>query len=245
MGKGCAGHVVCFLSFLLWVIGAGLLGITIWMLGTSPSMKRFFSGTLYFSYVLLSLGGLLFITGLVGWIGSYKRGGCLIKMFLLLSVLDVASEIGGIVALNILRMKMSDILESGWNEINQPARNLIQEHFSCCGFRGPEEFAQLNDPIDDSCYTRHTQENQEQPEGTEDPAGTTTVLEVRRLNRNGCKEKLVDWFYNHKILWIVALGVLLLLQVTAALTSIYLHNQMKRSDRSSSTQSLPIIQSYL
>lgn len=82
-----------------------------------------------------------------------------------------------------MREKMADILETGWNEVNQPSKNLVQESFSCCGFRGPKEFAHNSDPIDDSCYAQQTN-GASSSSNTDNGAITTQILEVRRrLNR--------------------------------------------------------------
>ena len=48
------------------------------------------------------------------------------KQFLFLCVMTIASEIGGIISLSILRTKLTDIVEEGWNEMNQKTRNIIQ-----------------------------------------------------------------------------------------------------------------------
>ncbi|GFQ85268.1 tetraspanin [Trichonephila clavata] len=74
-----ARHSVCFLSFITWLLGGVVLGTMMWVLATTPTVKDFFSGTLVFTYIVLSIGSLLFINGILGWIGSYKRGTCLMK----------------------------------------------------------------------------------------------------------------------------------------------------------------------
>ncbi|XP_023243981.1 tetraspanin-9-like isoform X1 [Centruroides vittatus] len=219
--KGCARHSVCFLSFVTWLLGGTLIGCMMWVLATSTAVHRFFKGTLIFTYVVLILGSFLFLNGLLGWIGSYRRGSCLLKLFLIFSLLTISCEIGGIIALNIMKMKMTDILQTAWMEINQNTRNVIQEHFVCCGFVGPQEFADTNDPIDDSCYYKVLE------------GQNISVVGLRQLNRIGCKEKLVDWFYTNKAIWITCLGALLLLQVISILLAVLVINQMKRENRSS------------
>lgn len=148
------------------------------------------------------------------------------KLFLFLAVVMVAAEIGGIVALSILKIKMVDILKSGWIEVNEPTKNFIQDRLDCCGFSGPKEFASTNSHIDETCYRLVGE--------TED----VSIKEIRRIKRAGCKERLVDFFYKHKIIWISSLGVVLLLQVTAILLSVYLINAKKRELRENSFSSL-------
>lgn len=73
----------------------------------------------------------------------------------------------------ILSFQFDDVLKSGWQEVNQGTRNLIQKNVSgdkkksksyfnfdstlifqldCCGWLGPSDFAYNSEPIDDSCY---------------------------------------------------------------------------------------------
>ena len=68
-------------------------------------------------------------------------------------MLTIAAEIGGIISLSVLKVKVSDIVDRTWSETNAKSRNLIQEQFECCGLAGPSEFARNADPIDMSCYT--------------------------------------------------------------------------------------------
>ncbi|KAL1473306.1 hypothetical protein MTO96_003856 [Rhipicephalus appendiculatus] len=130
---------------------------------------------------------------------------------------------------------MVDILKSGWVEVNEPTKNFIQDRLDCCGFSGPKEFATTNSHIDETCYRLVGE--------TED----VSIKEIRRIKRAGCKERLVDFFYKHKIIWISSLGVVLLLQastllqpsgVTAILLSVYLINAKKRELRENSFSSL-------
>lgn len=47
--------------------------------------------------------------------------------FLLLQVLTIAAEIGGIISLSILKVKVSDIVDHTWTETNPKSRHLLQE----------------------------------------------------------------------------------------------------------------------
>lgn len=224
MMRSCARHSVCFLSFSLWVVGCAVIGCMLWVLVTSPALRDFFMGTTIFSYVVMGIGGLLFVNGLLGWIASYRRGNCVMKLFLLVAVLTIAAQIGGIVAFNILNLKMTDILENGWKEVNENTKNIVQDQLHCCGFLGPEDFTVNTDPIHESCYTKLTP----------GAANSTITTEVRKLNRVGCKEKLLEWFYTNKYIWISTFGGVLLSQVASVLFAVYLINHRGRSRRSSS-----------
>ncbi|KFM56996.1 hypothetical protein X975_25590, partial [Stegodyphus mimosarum] len=118
---------------------------------------------------------------------------------------------------------MTDVLENGWKEVNENTRNIIQDQLHCCGFQGPQDFSGITDPIHESCYTKLTP-----------GSSNSTATEVRKLNRVGCKERLLEWFYTNKYIWISTLGGVLLFQVASVLFAVYLINQLGRSRRSSS-----------
>ncbi|CAG2167347.1 unnamed protein product [Oppiella nova] len=155
--------------------GSIIIAYTLWALGTSANMKRLFSGTLG------------------GWAHTSEEA------FLFLCVMTIAAEIGGIISLSILKTKVSDIVEQGWDEVNQRTRNIIQEQFQCCGIAGLSEFASKLDPIDESCYRIEYIRN-----GTGTDAQITPI---REPNRIGCKDKLVDWIFTHKMVFTVLLSV--------------------------------------
>jgi hypothetical protein len=203
------------------------------MLASTTNVRRLFQGAAPVTYVLLGLGALLFINGLLGWMGSYKRGGCMLKMFLFLCVLTIAAEIGGIIALSILKAKVTDIVEQSWLEMNLKSQHIIQEQLECCGLSGPSEFAKNADPIDSSCY--HTLNTSEL---SRDELSTynSTASDLRVLNKNGCKDKLVSWISKHRIYWIASFGGFLLFQVFTVLLAVSAVNHLK--SRSSSMESL-------
>ncbi|XP_053208718.1 CD82 antigen-like [Panonychus citri] len=224
-------HLVCMLAFATWFLGSILIAFTLWILSTSSTAKNFFNGTTPIIYVFLGLGGLLFTNGLLGWMGSYRRGGCMLKLFLFLSVLTIAAEIGGIISLSILRAKVTEIVEEGWNEMNQRTRNLIQSQLECCGLTGPKEFAHNTEETDKSCYSIIPKELGFTSSPSSNPMSSEAIY-----HESGCKDKLVDWIYKHKLIWISTFGGFLLFQVVTVLLSVSAINNMK--SRSSSMESL-------
>lgn len=224
-------HLVCLLAFFTWLLGSLIVAWTLWVLSTSQNLNKIFTGNLPVTYVTLGLGSLLFLNGFLGWIGSYKRGPTL-KIFLFLSVLTIAAEIGGIIALSILRTRVSDIITQGWNESNDRSRNIIQGQLECCGLYGPSDFAHKAQPIDETCYhTERIRENTIALNSTNIPHEIPQVL-----NRTGCKEKLEDWIEQYRITWLSIVGGFLLFQVITVLLSVSAVNHMK--SRTSSLASL-------
>merc|ERR1719471_2820033 len=99
-----------------------------WVMATSVTVHRFLNGDMFWSYSVISLGFSLFFSGLVGWVGGASESICLVRLFLVMIVLCMAAEIGGIITLTVFNKTMEDVLE----------------------------FAGTSLPIDDSCYERVT-----------------------------------------------------------------------------------------
>ncbi|XP_074593269.1 leukocyte surface antigen CD53-like [Brevipalpus obovatus] len=218
-------HCVGLLSFATWLLGSVCIAFTLWTLITSNNKSHFFNGNLPIIYVALLFGGLFFTNGLLGWMGSFgKNGGCMLKMSLFLSVLLIASEIGGIISLSILRAKVDEIVEEGWNEMNVKTRNAIQTQLSCCGLTGPSEFAHSNEETDISCYQTFSKYSPQN--GSTEP----------QFHETGCKDKMVNWIHQNRIIWISSFGGLLLFQVMTILLTVSAINNLK--SRSSSMESL-------
>ena len=56
---------------------------------------------------------MLFFSGLLGWVGGTSASPCLVRLFLLTLAVSIVGEIGGIIALNIIRLKVISALEKG------------------------------------------------------------------------------------------------------------------------------------
>uniref|UniRef100_T1JM01 Tetraspanin n=1 Tax=Strigamia maritima TaxID=126957 RepID=T1JM01_STRMM len=134
------------------MVGSFLIGFIAWILATSVTLGKFLSGNLLFTYVIIGIGFYLFFIGILGFAGVISQSRCLVVLYMLVAVLCIASQIGGILTLVILRIEMEDVIQFGWTEVNPASRNLIQENLDCCGYEGPREFAYRNDVIDTSCY---------------------------------------------------------------------------------------------
>merc|ERR1719367_1564961 len=161
---GWLRHVLMALSVLTFILGCIVIGYMSWVLASSVTVSRFLDGTLIFTYTVVGVGGT-------------SESPCLVRLFLLSAALAILAEIGGIIALNILGLEFEDILLSGWAEVNQGTRNIVQNNLNCCGWDGPKEFAYNNEPIDESCYeTQH---------GGSEEAAASAVWASRRSDDGG------------------------------------------------------------
>lgn len=233
---GWLRHVLTVLSVIIFFLGCVVIGYMAWVLATSVTVSRFIDGSMFWSYSVVTVGFSLFFTGLLGWVGGASESPCLVRMFLVLIVLSLLAELGGIIALNILNIKFGDILEEGWKEVNQGTRNLVQTHLSCCGWEGLEEFAKNNDPIDESCYEVisptisgivaslqldvHGRVEEETNNGS-----------TRRMKQDPCKTNLAQWFEDNKITWVTILAVIAAIQVMCIGIAVYILQRIRKLNK--------------
>jgi len=230
---GWMRHVLTGLSTVIFVLGCCVIGYMAWVLATSTSVNRFLSGTLVFTYTVITLGFLLFINGLVGWVGSLISSVWLVRVFLTVSVVCLLGEVGGIITLNIIQIQMEDILQHGWSELNQGTRNWVQTNMDCCGFAGPQEFAYSTLPIDDSCYEPPSTDSillNDADLLSETLAYQTTGSQLR-LKQEGCGFKLADWFEVNKIGWVASLAIIGAVEFLAAAVALFILRRLHANSR--------------
>nr|XP_053653238.1 tetraspanin-2A-like isoform X1 [Cherax quadricarinatus] len=212
---GWLRHVLTAISVVLFLVGCFLLGYMAWVLATSITVTRFLSGTLMFTYSVLGVGFLFFLSGLVGWVAGASEVLCVLRLYLAMLILAVSAEIGGIIAINLLHLRLDDILINGWAEVNQGTRNIIQNNFNCCGFYGPKEFAYTNYPISNSCYDTIQEVNQE------------TFTNAQQLKQGGCGVPLKYWLDDNKATWCSILAALGGLQLMCIVLCIHIIHKLK------------------
>jgi len=225
---GWLRHVLTVLSVVIFLIGCVIIGYMAWVLATSVTISKFLDGTLIFTYVVVGLGFTCFFTGLIGWVGGVVESRCLVLLFLISVVLSMFVELGGIVYLKFVQTEFDDILQSGWQEVNQGTRNIIQQNLKCCGWQGPGEFAKepfSSVPIDDSCYEYLGQANSGVLARSEEQFSTKKMKSVP------CGEQLAEWFEENKITWVTILASVAALQVMCVGIAIYILSRIKRQKK--------------
>lgn len=222
---GWLRHVLTLLAVVIFLLGCIVIGYMSWVLATSVTVSRFLDGDMLVTYSVITLGFSLFFSGLVGWVGGASESPCLVRLFLLLIVLSVLAEIGGIITLNIFNKGLSQILEQGWLEVNQGTRNLVQHHLNCCGWQSLEEFANNNEPIHDSCYEKVTPTVSGIVSRVEKESSDGTT---RRMKQAPCMINLQDWFEENKITWVTILAVVAAVQAMCAGLAIYILQRVNK-----------------
>jgi len=222
---GWLRHVLTFLSVVIFLLGCVVIGYMCWVLATSVTVTKFLDGTMYWTYAVITLGFSLFFSGLVGWVGGASESLCIVRLFLVFIILSMLAEIGGIITLNVFNRGFGDVLQNGWYEVNQETRNLVQYHLECCGWKGLEEFATNNEPIDDSCYEKvaPTVSGIVSRIDTDPDDGTS-----RRMKQSPCMNNLGNWFQENKITWVTLLAVVAALQVLVAGIAIFILQRIRK-----------------
>jgi len=231
---GWLRHVLTVLSVIIFFLGCVVIGYMAWVLATSVTVTRFIDGSMFWSYSVIGVGFSLFFSGLLGWVGGASESPCLVRLFLVLIVVSLLAEIGGIITLKIMSVTMDNVLEKGWMEVNQGTKNLVQKHLSCCGWLGLEEFANNNEPIDDSCYERVAPVSGIVARIAEETNNGAT----RRMKQTACQTSLSGWFEENKIAWVTILAVIAALQVMCIGIAVYILQRVRKLRNMRSTRTV-------
>lgn len=239
---GWLRHVLTVLSVIIFFLGCVVIGYMAWVLATSVTVTRFIDGSMFWSYSVIGVGFSLFFSGLLGWVGGASESPCLVRLFLVLIVVSLLAEIGGIITLKIMSVTMDNVLEKGWMEVNQGTKNLVQKHLSCCGWLGLEEFANNNEPIDDSCYERVAPVSGIVASIELDVNGRiaeeTNNGATRRMKQTACQTSLSGWFEENKIAWVTILAVIAALQVMCIGIAVYILQRVRKLRNMRSTRTV-------
>jgi len=148
-------------------------------------------------YVLIAVGGVIFLTGFLGCCGAVKESKCLLMMFFVIVLILFIVEITGVVLLYVYYPKIKPELVKIMTKDDE--FSIIQKEGKCCGFDGAADYTSNNSPIPASCYPN------------EDKAGTAY--------KKGCKDLL---FHN---MWLIGgVGIFILfIELLAMISAIALY----------------------
>eukprot|EP00106_Octopus_bimaculoides_P004382 XP_014771824.1 PREDICTED: tetraspanin-5-like [Octopus bimaculoides] len=151
-------YTVFLSNFIVWLVGAGMIGIGTWAYIEKNSFNQTQIETIYdaffdISLIFIVIGIIIFILGFTGYIGALRENICLLKCFNILLGGIFLILLGGAVAAFLLKDKFTDELTSIFQENLIPrytedddTKNLvnwIQEQLKCCGI-GKEGYKDWN-----------------------------------------------------------------------------------------------------
>ncbi|XP_038073437.1 23 kDa integral membrane protein-like [Patiria miniata] len=152
---GCFRVLLFIENFIFWLIGVALIivGSYILVAPNLPAFLRILEGSQVICYVAIGLGACLFIIGFFGCCGAFKKNSCLLKTYAGLLIVLVLLEIAAAILIWQLEEQFISVLAMGWNSLDEPSVNILQQQFACCGFSSPGENVTTVSPdtTPDSC----------------------------------------------------------------------------------------------
>ncbi|TNN81998.1 Tetraspanin-18 [Liparis tanakae] len=225
----CIKYLMFVFNFLIFLGGSFLLGVGVWVLVDPTGFREIVAANpLLFTgvYIILGMGGMLFLLGFLGCCGAIRENKCLLLFFFMLILLIFLAELAAAILAFIFREHLTrqyftkelkrhyqgynntDVFTSTWNA--------IMTTFDCCGVNSPEDFKDSmfrminpNHMVPEACCQRASQPgelayiNQEQ------------CLSGNMMFRNnkGCYSAVVDYFE----LYIYVAGALAIVVLTIEL----------------------------
>ncbi|XP_078491775.1 tetraspanin-18-like [Ciona intestinalis] len=149
---------IMFLFNLLFSIGGGaLLSVGVWIVVDGASFRQILSvsNSAIFSgvWLLLFVGGLLFLLGVLGCCGALTESKCLLLMFFFVVLGVFVAEITGGIMAFIYYPKVTAYMEVSLRErygnmeehrITTDNWDTLQTVWKCCGINGPEDWQYSN-----------------------------------------------------------------------------------------------------
>lgn len=148
MQGGCFSFlkfIVFTINFILWLLGLGVLGVSLWLLFDSDLYLQTSADqqTDYYlsTYILLGVGALVTIMGFLGCCGAWKQSAWMLGTFFAFLLIIFFVEIGlgimvyfnGISLDEFVKTSVKQTVEHNYNSNNTAAMNtfdLIQEGVS-------------------------------------------------------------------------------------------------------------------
>ncbi|XP_036390388.1 tetraspanin-18-like isoform X1 [Megalops cyprinoides] len=206
----CIKYLMFVFNFFIFLGGSFLLGVGIWVLVDPTGFREIVAANpLLFTgaYVILAMGGMLFLLGFLGCCGAIRENKCLLLFFFMLILIIFLAELAAAILAFIFREHLTreyftkelkrhyqgynntDVFTSTWNA--------IMTTFDCCGVNSPEDFDESlfrhinpNDMVPEACCQRNSHL------GDMDYISREECLMGSMLFRNnkGCYSAVVDYF---------------------------------------------------
>lgn len=166
-GMKCIKYFLFVFNLIFFLIGLGLI-ITGAAVQTKFSDISHIIGDseLSLAYVLIGIGGIIFIVAFFGCCGAIKENYCMLNTFAVCIIFVFILEIGAVGAGFVLKGAISKTVTDGMEtsiakyeeKSIQSAWDFIQEQFSCCGASNATEWFDhfQKKQVPDSCCKQRT-----------------------------------------------------------------------------------------
>ncbi|CAJ1050112.1 tetraspanin-18-like isoform X2 [Xyrichtys novacula] len=149
----CMKFLMFIFNFFIFLGGSFLLSVGVWVLVDPMGFREIVAANpLLFTgvYVILAMGGMLFLLGFLGCCGAIRENKCLLLFFFTLILFIFLAELAAAVLAFLFREHLTreyfsrelrrhyqghnstDVFSSTWNA--------IMTTFHCCGVSGPQDF---------------------------------------------------------------------------------------------------------
>jgi len=171
-GNKCVKYLVFLFNFLVFAVGAIVLGVSLGIRYSNDVQKYFQKlldaahdnsvtlSQLYIPlYILMGIGALLLLTGFLGCCGACTENTCLLSLFFAIILILFVAELGCGIAILVSKDKIektvNDEIQKQFQHYNdnKEVRNAIdemQKEMKCCGCVGPQDLPGAGMGID-SC----------------------------------------------------------------------------------------------
>ncbi|XP_028979640.2 tetraspanin-18 isoform X1 [Esox lucius] len=149
----CIKYLMFIFNFFIFLGGSFLLGVGVWVLVDPMGFRDIVAANpLLFTgvYIILAMGGMLFLLGFLGCCGAIRENKCLLLFFFMLILIIFLAELAAAILAFIFREHLTreyftrelkrhyqghnntDVFTATWNA--------IMTTFDCCGVSHPGDF---------------------------------------------------------------------------------------------------------
>ncbi|XP_055079567.1 tetraspanin 35 [Periophthalmus magnuspinnatus] len=159
----CLKFLMFFFNGIIFLAGAGILAVGIWVKVDSGSIFTFLEKipdapselgqVLNVGYLLIVLGGLLLIIGFLGCCGAMRESKCMLLLFFIIVMLILLAEVSGAIVLLVFRPLVDSLFvkfghvavqniktDYGKNSDITGLWDTIMSTLKCCGYNNYTDF---------------------------------------------------------------------------------------------------------
>jgi len=167
----CIKYIIFAINFLIWTLGAILLGVAIWVRGDGGlweytdnlDIERYY----YACYICMTAGALILIIGFLGCLGAAMESPCMLLAYFIITVIILVLEItatvlvwkiaGGDRLQNVLSNDIKwHIDQRPYNQDSRRFLDLIQLKLECCGAESFLDYQKVQQDIPAACNNERT-----------------------------------------------------------------------------------------
>uniref|UniRef100_A0A8C1F2J3 Tetraspanin n=1 Tax=Cyprinus carpio TaxID=7962 RepID=A0A8C1F2J3_CYPCA len=172
---GCFGFLKSMMFLfngIIFLAGAAILGVGIWVKVDSGSVLSFLQSTqgapgelgqvLNVGYLLIAVGAVLLILGFLGCCGAIKESRCMLLLFFIIILIVFIAEVAGAIVLLVFKPQAENLIKQMGGEVVKSIRNDYGKNkditglwnttmttLKCCGFNNYTDFT-------DSYFVKNT-----------------------------------------------------------------------------------------